>query len=240
MRSAAISLLSATLVFAQGPPLDIPIFGPLGGLKLTPGPDGKASQTLIYLRFPITLFIQWYYGIGLHSGLNIGGNGFEKEFNFVGGPGTFESGSTGGVLVGGKSYGPNSQWGVSRQQGLQFGGDVDLARTQYQNPSNMIAFGGPHGAPPPPQQGGTLSSMLMGGRQTLPSRQYGERLGGQTQPSPTFFAGPPRSTPPIERGGRIEGDPIRPQSSSMFDVRGPRASSTPPPMFGGLFSFLNP
>lgn len=118
--------------------------------------------------------------------------------------------ATGGVLVGGKSYGPNSQWGVSRQQGLQFGGDVDLARTQvrtpvrrhrfsiffftwqvivnrlcftqhpcfmqqwavnsffrwsstnkniflkYQNPSNMIAFGGPQGPPPPSQQGGTL------------------------------------------------------------------------------------
>lgn len=51
-------------ITAQGPPLDIPIFGPLGGLKLTPGPDGKASQTLIYLRFPITLFIQWYVVLG--------------------------------------------------------------------------------------------------------------------------------------------------------------------------------
>ncbi|GMR33260.1 hypothetical protein PMAYCL1PPCAC_03459 [Pristionchus mayeri] len=129
MIPAVLLLLSCevALVSCQGfgMPLDIPIFGPLGGLKLTPGPDGK-------------------YGVGLHSGLNIGGNGFEKEINFVGGPGTFETGSTGGILVGGKSYGPNSQFGASRNRGLEYGAlDVDVAKTKYQNPSNMLAFGGP-------------------------------------------------------------------------------------------------
>ncbi|GMT34116.1 hypothetical protein PFISCL1PPCAC_25413 [Pristionchus fissidentatus] len=140
MNSLSLAILaSGALLCSSQLPLDIPIFGPLGGLKLTPGPDGR-------------------YGVGLHSGLNIGGNGFEKEINFVGGPGTFESGSSGGVLVNGRSYGPNSQLGVSKQQGVQFDGDVDVARTKYHNPSNMFTFGGPQAPPPPPPRHGGIFS----------------------------------------------------------------------------------
>lgn len=38
--------------------------------------------------------------------------------------------ASGGVLVNGKSYGPNSQMGISKQQGVQFGSEIDVAKSK--------------------------------------------------------------------------------------------------------------